>query len=314
MARQKDLHSGDVDKLEDSINDLKAVAEQMVESFESLENQTTCMADQVSTLQSNMSSGRNSLQTDLEMLIGLKGIVNTYVSEIRNKDVGSSRNKQNLFLQNTIPTIEKIREHLESIKSNLEAQNDGYDSQRKAIEIMQNKWFNERSVIDENGKSLRQLIIVARESLLVATAGNIGWEISRTRIALNIRIRWLWGSIGAVIIGAIGWVIFGPTLSSWIVTEGGLSQSSLSSWEAFLLGRVSIPIVLSAPYFLLKKSLDSTSEEARLYQHKEVMLKTLIVFRDNLDEEDQASKNVTINKMIEAISIPPSSRMTEEEK
>lgn len=56
MATQKDLRSDDVNKLGDIINALESVVEQMVESFTSLESQTTCMSDKVSTLQSDISS------------------------------------------------------------------------------------------------------------------------------------------------------------------------------------------------------------------------------------------------------------------
>ena len=314
MAKQSSLHSADVNKLEDSINALEAAAEQMAESFTSLENQATCIAEQVPTLQSGMSDGRSTLQTDMKTLNDLKMSIDNFITEIRNKKIGSTRDKQNVYLQDTKDTIENINKCLKAIKSSIEAQNVDYDSQVKAIEIIQNKWVNERSMVDEHNKSLKSLIFAARESLLVATAENIAWEISRTRKALDRRIRWLWGFIGTLVFVAMMWVFSGPVLSSLIVKAFDVNQSNLSNWESLLLGRVSIPIVLSAPYFLLKKSLDSTSKGARLYQHKEVMLKTLIVFRDSLDEEDQTVKDETINKMIEAISIPPSSMVDKKGK
>lgn len=314
MATQKDLRSDDVNKLGDIINALESVVEQMVESFTSLESQTTGMSDKVSTLQSDMSIGRTSLQTDLGILRELKESVDTYVSEIRDRKVGSTKNRQNEYLQNTLSTIESINESLESIESSLEAQNDDYDSQLNVIEIMQNKWVEERSIVDKNDKSIRRLIAEARDYILDTTAEGIVGEISKTRKALDKRIKWLWGFIGAVsIVAAIG-IILGPTLSNWIVTKTGQDISNFGSWEYLLLSRISLPAILSAPYFLLKKSLDLTSEEARLYQHKGVMLETLIVFRGRLDEGDQTSKDETIKKMIEAISIPPSSKMSGETK
>ena len=311
MATQKDLRSDDVNKLGDIINALESVVEQMVESFTSLESQTTGMSDKVSTLQSDISSDITSIQTGLEILSGLKDIIGIYVSEIRNKRIGYIKKGQSEYLQENLPTFESIQESLELIISNLENQKKDCDSQAQVIEKLQYDWVKEKSKVDEQNKSLQSLILAARESLLVATAESIGWTIAKARNAIRRRMRWLWGSMCLVIISAITWMVFGPIWSAGLIAGSGQEVSDLSGWEYLLLSRIGFLAILSAPYFLLKKSLDSTSEESRLYHHKEVMLKTLIVFSDSLDEEDQATKNETINKMIEAISIPPSSKITE---
>lgn len=312
MARQKDLRSDDVNKLGDIINALESVVGQMAESFTSLESQTTGMSDKVSTLQSDMSIGRTSLQTDLKMLRELKESVATYVSEICNKRIGYIKKGQSEYLQENLSTFESIKESLESIISNLENQNKNYDDQSQVIEKLQYDWAEEKSKVDEQNKSLQSFISDARESLLVATVESIGWSIFKARKAIGRRMRWLWFFMCLVIIGAITWMVFGPTWSAGLIAGNSQGVSNLSGWEYLLLSRIGLLAILSAPYVLLKKSLDSTSEEARLYQHKEVMLKTLIVFRDSLDEEDQTVKGETINKMIEAISIPPSSKMSGE--
>lgn len=313
MAKQKDLRSDDVDKLGNIINALESVVKQMVESFTSLESQTTSMSDKVSTLQSDISSDITSIQTGLEILSGLKDIIGIYVSEIRNRKIGTlKKGQQNEHLQENLSTFESIQESLELIISNLENQKDNCDSQSQAIEKLRYDWAEEKSQVDEQNKSLQSLISAARESLLVATAESIVWTIVKARNVIRRRMRWLWGFMCLVIIGAMTWMVFGPTWSAGLIAGSGQGVSDLSGWEYLLLSRIGFLAILSAPYFLLKKSLDSTSEEARLYQHKEVMLKTLIVFRDRLDEEEQAIKDETIRKMIEAISIPPSSKMTEE--
>lgn len=306
MAK-KGLRSQDLSSLETSIDNLEEAVGRINNGFESLEVQVRRVADTIPSIESMTSNAMVSVRADLDNIMQHKKTIDTYISAIRNKKMGSMKNQQNEFLQNNLPTFDAIKSSLESISSNLESQKEYYTEQISFFQDQTRDLISERSELDKHNKSLQSFIMAARESLLIATSESIGWEISKTRKELRRRTRWLWSFIGLLIVVGGGWVVFGPVLTPWIAETLNQDVSNLADWQNFLVNRISLPTILSAPYFLMKKSLDTTISDSRLYQHKEVMLKTLIVFRENLDEEDKNTSNETINRMIQAISIPPPS-------
>ena len=307
MATKSGLRSQDLSRLETSINDLEEAVGQINSNFESLEVQVRRVADTIPTLESLTSNAMVAVRTDMDNIMQNKKAIETYILEMRNKKIGSTKNQQNEFLQNNLPTFESIKSSLESIRSNLESQKEYYVEQTSFLQSQKRDLVNERSELNKHYKSLQSVITATRESLLIATSESIGWEISKTRGELRRRTRWLWCFIGLLIVVGGGWVVLGPVISPWIAGILNQDISNLADWQNFLVNRISLPTILSAPYFLIKKALDTTVSDSRSYQHKEVMLKTLIVFRKNLDEEDKDTNKRTISQMIEAISIPPPS-------
>ena len=304
---KKGLRSQDLSRLEASIDNLESMAGQMKNSFKSLEAQVKRVADAAPNLESEISSAMSTIKADLDAIKQLESNIDTYINEIRNKQIGSTKNKQNEFLQNNLPTFESIKSSLNSLSSSLVSQKDYYVEQKSLLQKQKLDLINKWSEFDKHNKSLQSLITATRESLLIATSESIGWEISKTRGELRRGTILLWCFIGLLIVVGGSWIVFGPSWSTWVAGTLDQDMPNLSGWQNFLVNRISLPTILAAPYFLLKKSLDTTISDSRLYQHKEVMLKTLIVFRENLDEEDKNTNDTTIAKMIEAISISPPS-------
>ena len=207
MATKSGLRSQDLSRLETSINNLEEAVGQINTNLESLEVQERRVADSIPNLESLTSNAMVATRAELDNIMQHKKAIDAYISEIRNKKIGSTKNQQNEFLQNNLPTFESIKSSLESIRSNLESQKEYYVEQTSFLQSQKRDLVNERSELNKHYKSLQSVITATRESLLIATSESIGWEISKTRGELRRRTRWLWCFIGLLIVVGGGWVV-----------------------------------------------------------------------------------------------------------
>ena len=174
MATKSGLRSQDLSRLETSINNLEEAVGQINTNLESLEVQERRVADSIPNLESLTSNAMVATRAELDNIMQHKKAIDAYISEIRNKKIGSTKNQQNEFLQNNLPTFESIKSSLESIRSNLESQKEYYVEQTSFLQSQKRDLVNERSELNKHYKSLQSVITATRESLLIATSESIG--------------------------------------------------------------------------------------------------------------------------------------------
>lgn len=214
--------------------------------------------------------------------------------EIMNGDISTLKKEQNSFLRSRKNSLSSITKSLESLTQQIKEQR---IAPRNKYEQLSDKLDNNLKPIDETVQILKYLIEDTRDVILVAQANNISWEFSQAYRKIQGRIKWLWGFIFALMTSAVVLLIFAVRTMP--------ANIDIISLISFFTSRLGVLIVIVIPYTLLRRTIISSEEEAKLYKYKETLITTFIAFRDRIAKDDDEVRESITRGMIQAVITPP---------
>lgn len=213
---------------------------------------------------------------------------------IINGDIGTLKREQNSFLRSQKNSLSSIMKNLKLLNQQIKEQR---ITPRNQYEQQLEKLDSKHKPIRQTVQKLEDLIKDARDAILVAKANNISWEFKQTYKKIQSRIIGLWYIIVALMLVALIWLIF-------IISIMPPSIDTLSLISYFTI-RLSVLIVLAIPYTLLRRTIISSEDEAKLYKYKETLITTFIAFRERIAEDDKEVRESITRGMLQAIVTPP---------